>query len=511
MKKVSALIALALLAVAGTGLATTCAQDNVPGATLLVPYFRVSRNGTTSVGTDIPDVLGQTDTLMAITNVSNTGLIVHATVWNKYSLPLLDFNIPMTAKDTCAFRMKDILNGHLNVNSTTQGSITDSASTTTTRKQKDPCGINQTSHIYNPTTGFGSAIYIRFPDPDTTDQTASISVYNDPAFSGTFRRNVWDSLDESGDITTFTGLGANIIDDDNRCAGGVDGAFTGDFSGYMTFDVVNYCTNFFPFQAEYYTDDAIATAGWDIAGYTPNAIIGDVFYVDASSTNGNISGDPMVSLEFDASLDWTQSRTFYGRYGTQFDDPGTPASTPGTNYAFVGDGREPLGQRYAFRYLSDSANGLQSWAVVWRSDIYHNPDADPDVTLCDWWANIVAGNVSGRGYGLFDATHQLQIHTYDQDENEFVSGGPSGSTTSSLYIFLEAQRIDLLNSGDFNPAAYRGGWIDLYTPGFFENQTFVEIQHTGLGAFLSVGHGAALLDEGNRIDGVCGSIIEARQ
>ena len=39
MKKFSILIALVLLAVAGTGYAVTCAYDNVPAATLLVPYW----------------------------------------------------------------------------------------------------------------------------------------------------------------------------------------------------------------------------------------------------------------------------------------------------------------------------------------------------------------------------------------------------------------------------------------------------------------------------------------
>jgi hypothetical protein len=484
MKKISALIALALLAVAGTGLAVTCAQDNVPGATLLVPYFRVSRNGVTSVGTDIPDVLGQTDTLMAITNVSDTGLIVHATVWNKYSFPVLDFNIPLTAKDVVTFRMKDILNGRLNVNPNTQ----------LVSPQKDPCGINQSTNVYAPKLGFGATTFIRFSNPDSLDRVQSQSVYaagsaTAPAFSGTFRRNVWDSLDESGDVTAFTSPGAFVIDDDNRCSGNVDGTFSGDFSGYITFDVVNYCTNFFPAQIDYYTKDAIATAGWD--GHGPNAIMGDVFYIDSSAVNGNISGDPMVSLEFDAGLDdWTIFKTFYGRYRILGDDSlAVPAFQ--LPYAFIGDGREPLGQHYGFRYLSDAAAGLQTWALVWRSDLYNNPDISPDIDLCDWWANAP----SNSGFGLWDRVHQLDVHTYDFDENEFVTtGGPSpGQGSSPLYIFLEAQRIDLLSNGDINPGGFSGGWIDLRMPGNEDNQAFVGVQHTGLAAFLSVGHGATLL------------------
>ena len=149
MKKFSVLIALALLAVAGTGYAVTCAYDNVPAATLLVPHFRVARNGST--GGDIPE--GGVDTLCSVTNVSATGLIVHVTVWNKYSKAVLDFNVPMTAYDVAFFSMRQILNGDLNVNKNLQK---------TSSLPNDPCGLNQTSGTYAPTVGFGATRYVRF-------------------------------------------------------------------------------------------------------------------------------------------------------------------------------------------------------------------------------------------------------------------------------------------------------------------------------------------------------------
>src|SRR6185369_6903539 len=96
--------------------ALECAQGNAPAATLLVPYFRVSRNGVTSSATDIPDLPAQTDTLLSVTNISDTGLVIHVTVWSKYGKPVLGFNVPMTGKDAMTFRMKDVLNGHLDVN-----------------------------------------------------------------------------------------------------------------------------------------------------------------------------------------------------------------------------------------------------------------------------------------------------------------------------------------------------------------------------------------------------------
>src|ERR1035437_6720395 len=95
MKKFSVLIALVLLAVAGTGYAVTCAYDNVPAATLLVPYWKVTPNGAT--GDRIPS--GGTDTLVFIVNVSMPGVIAHVTVWNKFSKAVIDFNIPLTRSE----------------------------------------------------------------------------------------------------------------------------------------------------------------------------------------------------------------------------------------------------------------------------------------------------------------------------------------------------------------------------------------------------------------------------
>ena len=200
MKKFSVLIALALLAVAGTGYAVTCAYDNVPAATLLVPYFRVSLNGAT--GAPIPG--GGVDTLVSITNVSSPGVIAHITVWNKYSKAVLDFNVPLTGKDFAAFSMRDVMNGALNVNPTTQVGTT-----------IDPCGVNVNAipATYTPSIGFGQKQFVRFSHPEalnvgvTNDAYTSISLYATDAFAA-FRNKVWDSLDESGDITTFTSVGA---------------------------------------------------------------------------------------------------------------------------------------------------------------------------------------------------------------------------------------------------------------------------------------------------------------
>jgi len=534
MKKFSVLVAIALLAVSGTGFAVICAYDNVPGATLLIPYFRVARNGVTAA--PLPST--GTDTLISIINVSSPGVIAHVTVWNKYSKAVLDFNIPLTGKDVAAFSMRDILNGKLNANPKTQ----------TPGPTKDPCGLNLVTGAYAPSIGYLSSQFIRFSHPESytagnIDPYVSIGIYAADAFAA-FRPRVWDSLDESGDIKSFTSSHtSNVLDTENpACKLGSPSLDTlgGDFSGYVTVDVVNFCTNYFPEEAKTYTLDAIATAGWAQYGYTPNVLIGDVFYVDGTANSGNISGDQAIALEWTTCLthgvygfgqcsginnNGAPVRTFYGKFVETLFTPNDPErngsgaglianeSISRTSYMFSGDGREPLGDRYAFRYLNDSVNGLRTWILVWRSDIYNDWTlAGRTANLCDWLTGDGDTIAPGaKGYGLYDAAHALTVATYDNDESLFSQpnpGGPSGNpgeTLPATYLFLESQRFDLLSttSGGINPGGFTGGWVDmqLLSPAVadelltWQNQGWIGVQHTGPGTLLSVGHSATNLSE----------------
>jgi hypothetical protein len=532
MKKFSALIALVLLAVAGTGYAVTCAYDNVPAATLLVPYWKVSLNGATGAPIGTPIAPGGVDTLVSIVNVSTPGIIAHVTVWNKYSKAILDFNVPLTGKDEASFSMRDVMNGHLNVNPNTQ-----------TGTVIDPCGVdvNAIPTGYAPSIGFGPKQFIRFSHPEavnlpfgvTNDASTSISLYATDAFAA-FRNLVWDSLDESGDISTFTDtLSANILDTDNpgckypSTSLNGDGAFKTDLSGYLTIDVVNFCTNYFPDQPQFYTEDAIATVGWSFGCQTgaaeggrcfsPNTLFGDVFYVDTATQGGNISGDPAVPIEFDRRLvsNGPISKTFFGKFVWDKTPANCIAETTGAGcvlgyaaaapYQFPGDGREPLGDHYGFRYLTDSVHGAQSWLIAWRSDWYQG--VTDHSNLCFWLASTAAAKVNT---GMYDPVHQLTATVYDNDENFFqttIPGGPSGHQPApppNLYLFLESQRINLLAATDWNQTPFTGGWVDValrgpgyngltFATGFF-NMGVLGIQHTAPGAFVSVGHAVTNLN-----------------
>jgi hypothetical protein len=521
MKKLTVLVALALLAVAGTGYAVVCAYDNVPGATLLVPYFRVS--GNIDAGGYI-DASG-TDTDVSFVNVSTPGIIAHVTVWNKYSKAVLDFNVPMTGKDVVTMSMRDVLNGNLNVNPLTQVTPT-----------SDVCGVTiktgqATTYNATPYLGWGQTKYLRFPhppgaggtDPPTIDWQVSVSQYQSPDAFLPFRGAVLASLDESGDITNLqSSTGAYILDDNNPACDPDPtksdaywiSTLTGEFSGYVTIDVVNYCTNWFPDEGFYYTYDAIATWGWGTYGYTPNCLIGDVFYIDQTANSGNISGDPAVALEFDSRLstyisyeydgDWWG--TFYGRYldftdsceyqnwnGCAYDN-----GNSGYNFAFAGDGREPLGDHYGARYLADPANGLMTWFLIWRGDEVYNDDDSYTTNLCTWYADG-----GPEGYGFYDPAHYLTFTTFDNDENTYTQsgGGPSGGQPQTFqdYVFLEANRI-ALNTGStgnkqlipgWTTTKFHGGWIDmlLRDPNYDSswNQAWVGVQHSGPGTLLNVG------------------------
>ena len=482
MKKFTVLVALALIAATGTGYAVTCSQDNVPAATLLVPYFRVG--GSAAAG-QIP--VGGVDTLVAITNVSEWGAIAHVTVWNKQSAPVLDFNVPMTGYDVAFFSMRDVLNGNLNVNPNTQQLYG--------KLGEDPCR-------YDGNIGEGQAQFIRFLHPQYPggDYFDSIGFYATPAFSGNFRNRVLDSLDESPAYTSLSSRPAQDTDNPACAIGTSDGVFTTSFSGYLTIDVVNYCTNWFPSQSTFYTFDAIATRGWDDNG-GPNVLMGDVFYIDPATAGGNISGEAAVALEFDERLEysaatWAASpeKTFYARYGLLFDDA---AQSFQPAFSFLGDGREPLGTVYGFRYLNDAAAGLQTWAVIWRSDRWDSDDrtavvAPSGVNLCDKDKTTGKSLANGR---------QITISTWDNDENqnEQTGGGPSGDVPVTIYtnVWWESNRINISGNGDMNPAAFKGGWTRFtFNPNnsVKYNQAYVEVEHTAPGAFVSVGHSATLLD-----------------
>ncbi|HEV7516602.1 MAG TPA: hypothetical protein VGR07_09915, partial [Thermoanaerobaculia bacterium] len=96
----SAVVCLLVLAVPVQ--AVICTIDDVPGATLLLPYFEV----------DLANPNGVT-TLFSINNASAVAVLAHVVVWSDLSVPVLDFNVYLTGYDVQSINLRDVLKGNL--------------------------------------------------------------------------------------------------------------------------------------------------------------------------------------------------------------------------------------------------------------------------------------------------------------------------------------------------------------------------------------------------------------
>ena len=92
------LLLLGLMAMGGQAFAVVGANDNVPAATLLLPYFEV----------DLDNADGIT-TLFSVNNASAAPALAHVTIWTDLSVPILDFDVYLTGYDVQSFNLRDIL------------------------------------------------------------------------------------------------------------------------------------------------------------------------------------------------------------------------------------------------------------------------------------------------------------------------------------------------------------------------------------------------------------------
>jgi len=91
-------VAVVLLVPASGASAEMCAIDQVPAATLLLPYFEVDLTGTDCI-----------TTLFAVGNASAAPTIAHVTIWSDFSVPVMDFDIYLTGYDIQTVNLRDVL------------------------------------------------------------------------------------------------------------------------------------------------------------------------------------------------------------------------------------------------------------------------------------------------------------------------------------------------------------------------------------------------------------------
>src|SRR5215203_2248167 len=104
MKKLCLCLALlSLLGMGGQAFAVIGTIDDVPAATLLLPYFEVDLANQNGV-----------NTLFSINNASATAVLAHVTVWSDQSVPVLDFDVYLTGYDVQTLSLREVLqNGNL--------------------------------------------------------------------------------------------------------------------------------------------------------------------------------------------------------------------------------------------------------------------------------------------------------------------------------------------------------------------------------------------------------------
>ena len=243
--------------------------DNVPAATLLLPYFEV----------DLLNEAGP-DTLFSVNNASSEPALAHITVWSEFSVPVLDFDIYLSGFDVQTISMRSILRDGV---------------------------LPQTGEAVS-NQGLFSDPNATFTGCSTGTAAGRIPVYN--PLSDIFRTVVQEAL--SGQPIS-AGAGAGL------CASAAQDTHLA--RGYITIDSVNSCSIEFPSSPGYFADGGTGVAN------NRNVLWGD--YMIADRVELYARGFSLVHIEADASLgagacdtDDFNPTTFYCRYTAANGVPG---------------------------------------------------------------------------------------------------------------------------------------------------------------------------------------------
>jgi hypothetical protein len=306
-KKIAICLALVgLVTLGGQAAAEICTIDDVPAATLLLPYFEV----------DLDDPNG-VNTLFSINNASAAPALAHVTFWSDLSVPVLDFDVYLTGYDVETISIRNILNGSLPQTLDQNSDAGDAVS-----NDGDPTG-----------TVLGDPLDGSFPGTSGP----CVATYG-PLTNAFLNSHL---------IPALTGGASNLV--------GCVGVDHGDnvARGYVTVDVVTECSLDFPSTPGYFT----GTAGYD------NVLWGDYFYVDTA--NDFAQGETLVHIEAcepgNGYLGFVGNGagncpfglgdfTFYSRYvGNNGDDQ-----------------REGLASQFASRYIQGGVFDGGTDFIVWR-------------------------------------------------------------------------------------------------------------------------------------------------
>ncbi len=252
--------ALALLLFLGLVLAPGVARadigtiDNVPAATLLLPYFEVDLDADDGI-----------TTLFSINNSSATAVLAHVTLWTDLSVPTLDFNVYLTGYDVQTINLRDLFNGIPPVTASDGQDPGDTA---------DPNDGISNQGIFSQDINFASC-------------NGQLPLPNLPPV---LLAHIRAAHTGGPSPVVFGGLCSAIDHGDNIAR------------GYITVDTVNACSLDFPGDPGYFGSTATFQ----------NVLLGDYFYVD--SANNFAQGETMVHIEADPVNLGAANYTFYRKF-----------------------------------------------------------------------------------------------------------------------------------------------------------------------------------------------------
>ena len=226
--------------------------DNVPAATLLLPYFEVDLNNPNGV-----------TTIFSVTGADATAYLAHVTLWSDMGIPTLSFNIYLTGFDTQTVNLRDVFNGILPV------SASDGQDPTDTTSPQGP--ISQDINFAS------CSGQLPYPIPALTPTQLS-----DLRNSHTGLASI-----QTGGRCVGRNLGDNIA------------------RGYVTIDTVNNCTQRFP------CDPASLVRCGAGDATNQNSLWGDYFLIDLNQNFAQ--GEALVALEASFNVFVPGEYTFYSR------------------------------------------------------------------------------------------------------------------------------------------------------------------------------------------------------
>jgi hypothetical protein len=308
MKVTCSFILVGLLALSGAAFAEIGTIDDVPAATLLLPYFECE------LGPDLVPLWTGRTTLFSINNASATAALAHVTLWTDESIPTLDFDVYLTGYDVQTINVCDIFDGNL---------------PRTASVGQDPGDTISPQGDLSQDINFASC--------------NGFLPYNNPALNATLLNHIRNA--HTGGPSTVFG---------NRCSGFDYGDTVA--RGYITVDTVTQCSLEFPSSPAYFSG---------IASFQ-NILWGDYFY--ANPVENFAQGETLVHIEAcqpgDGYIGFVGTGTsgvntcpfgagdytFYGRY----------VAGLGT------DQREALATQFATRFINGGVFDGGTSLYVWR-------------------------------------------------------------------------------------------------------------------------------------------------